>query len=319
MNSRHQELLVSVVMIFYNAQRFMDEAIESVAEQTYPWVELLLCDDGSSDRSAALAKAWAARHPGRIRYLEHPGHEHLGMSATRNLGTGAARGELVAFLDADDLWKPEHVARQVDALLAHPGAAGVCGRALDWHSWNGTEGRDVWSPLAWPAGTVVEPPRMLTAVLRAGEYSTPVCSLLVSKKVLQEVGGSEDVFTGMFEDQVLLAKIYLTTPLVLEGAKTALYRQHSGSSTAVAIRKGEYDPGAENRSREIYLRWLQQQPQLAGPTADDELQVALADALRPYDHSFARLRWQATGCFRTLRRRVGSTLKAVKIGGRPWA
>ena len=95
--------LVSTIIIFLNAERFLAEAIESVLAQTYPTWELWLVDDGSTDRSSQLARDYAARHAARIHYLEHPGHENRGKSASRNLGLRHARGEYVALLDADDV------------------------------------------------------------------------------------------------------------------------------------------------------------------------------------------------------------------------
>ena len=76
-----REDLVSVVMIFRNAERWFDEAIDSVLAQTHPALELLLCDDGSTDTSTATARRRAAEEPDRVRYLEHPGHAHRGMSS----------------------------------------------------------------------------------------------------------------------------------------------------------------------------------------------------------------------------------------------
>jgi glycosyltransferase involved in cell wall biosynthesis len=66
--------LVSVIIIFWNAERFIAEAIESVFAQTYRAWELLLVDDGSSDGSMAIARRYAERDPQRVRYLEHPKH-----------------------------------------------------------------------------------------------------------------------------------------------------------------------------------------------------------------------------------------------------
>ena len=74
--------------------------------------ELILVDDGSTDASTAMAKAWAASDPARIRYIEHDGHENLGMSASRNLGVAVARGRYVAFLDCDDVWLPSALAHR---------------------------------------------------------------------------------------------------------------------------------------------------------------------------------------------------------------
>ena len=83
--------LVSVVIPVWNAERFLAEAIESVLAQTWPHWELLLADDGSTDRSAEIARSWESRHPGKIRCLEHPGRANRGESASRNLGRGANR------------------------------------------------------------------------------------------------------------------------------------------------------------------------------------------------------------------------------------
>ena len=112
--------LVSIVVIFLNAARFLEEAIASVLGQTYPAWELLLVDDGSSDGSTDLAMRHARAHPGRVRYLDHDGHRNLGMSASRNLGIRHATGKYIALLDADDVWLPDKLARPVGAGRRSP-------------------------------------------------------------------------------------------------------------------------------------------------------------------------------------------------------
>src|ERR687889_2435319 len=91
--------LVSSIIIFLNRERFIQEAIESVFAQTYDNWELLLVDDGSTDGSTQIALRYAERYPEKVRYLEHPGHQNSGMSASRNLGIRYAKGEYIAFLD----------------------------------------------------------------------------------------------------------------------------------------------------------------------------------------------------------------------------
>lgn len=286
--------LVSVVMIFRDAEEFFDAAIDSVLAQTHPAVELLLCDDGSSDGSTALAMARTASHPDRVRYLDHPGHAHRGMSSTRNLGLAAARGDLVAFLDADDFWEPDHLSHEVGLLLEHPEAALVCGQAVDWYSWDGSGAVDHPSPLPWPPGVVVPPPQMLTAVLHRGAFRTPICNLLVRADALREVGGSEHQFPAAYEDQVLLAKLYLNRSCVISGSRTARYRRHSRSNTALAVASGQYDPFLPNPSREAFLRWLHGNLSAEGDHSHDELKTLVGVALTPYDGSpasrHARLR-----------------------------
>jgi Glycosyl transferase family 2 len=87
--SSEAETLVSVVIIFFNAQEFFEESIASVLAQTHSRIELLLCDDGSTDGSTAIAPRWAESAP-QVRYLEHPGHAHRGMNSTRNPSTACA-------------------------------------------------------------------------------------------------------------------------------------------------------------------------------------------------------------------------------------
>jgi glycosyltransferase involved in cell wall biosynthesis/SAM-dependent methyltransferase len=304
MPTAQHQVLVSVVMIFRDPQPFFLEAIESVLGQTYPHVELLLCDDGSSDGSTAIARRRADEQPDAVRYLEHDGHAHRGMSSTRNLGVAAARGELIAFLDADDVWEPEHLSHEVALLLAHPEAGLACGQAVDWYSWQ-DPGREDRSPgLAWPAGVVVPPPKMLVALLRRPDLRTPTCNLLIRKQALDAVGRSEEQFRGMYEDQALLAKLYLSQSCVISGSRTARYRRHDRSSTARAIRAGSYDPTAPNASREAFLRWLGGLPEVADHEASAEVRALVAAALEPYRPGVGRARRQLTS-------RAGATVRGL--------
>lgn len=109
--------LVSVVIPAYNAERFLGEAIESVLAQTYSPVELIVVDDGSTDRTAAVAAAY-----GEATVISQ---ENSGPSAARNRGAAAAGGELLAFHDSDDAMTPDKLAVQVGHLLDNPGVGCV--------------------------------------------------------------------------------------------------------------------------------------------------------------------------------------------------
>jgi teichuronic acid biosynthesis glycosyltransferase TuaG len=102
--------LVSVITPARNAAPTLDAAIASVAAQSLPGWEMLIADDGSTDATPAIAAAWAARDP-RVRPL--PGSGREGPAAARNRAIRAARGRFHAFLDADDRWRPEKLARQL--------------------------------------------------------------------------------------------------------------------------------------------------------------------------------------------------------------
>ncbi len=105
---------VSVIIPTYNRAGLVQEAVASVLAQTYQDFELLVVDDGSTDGTPETLEAYG----GAIRVLRRP--HRKGVSAARNRGSSAATGEWLAFLDSDDLWLPEKLARQMAYLAAHP-------------------------------------------------------------------------------------------------------------------------------------------------------------------------------------------------------
>lgn len=105
--------LVSIIMPCYNAERYIAQSIESVMAQTYQNWELLITDDGSTDRSVEIVSEYCKKD-GRINLLVN---EHKGISETRNASIARAKGRFVAFLDSDDIWYPEKLERQVNYML----------------------------------------------------------------------------------------------------------------------------------------------------------------------------------------------------------
>jgi glycosyltransferase involved in cell wall biosynthesis len=231
--------LVSVIIIFHDEERFLAEAVDSVIAQTWPHWELLLCDDGSTDGSAAIARDYALRYPGRVRYLSHPGNANRGMSATRNLGLSVATGELISFLDGDDVWVQEKLTRQVTLLQQYPAAAAVYGRLHVWHAWTREPAdlaRDYIQPLGVQPDRVIQPPDLLIRFLE-DDVHTP-SGLLFRRSVLDAVGGYEEAFRGMHEDGIVLAKICLEWPVYASSEVWYKYRQHPDSCCTREIAAG---------------------------------------------------------------------------------
>jgi len=251
--------LVSVVTIFLDAERFLAEAIESVLAQDYPTWELLLVDDGSTDASAAIARGYAARAPQRIRYVTHPGRRNLGMSASRNLGLAHARGPLVAFLDADDVWLPHKLAEQVRLLGEHPRAAMVYGATRLWHGWTGRAtdaARDELRALGVAPGTLAEPPLLVQQYLRVQGLPPAVCGVLARRAAVAAVaavGAFEPKFRGLYEDQVFFYKFALAYPVLVESGTWDLYRQHPNSHCHAAGRAGLYSDRRPTEARRQFL------------------------------------------------------------------
>jgi glycosyltransferase involved in cell wall biosynthesis len=130
--------LVSVVIPSYNGARLLGDAIDSVLAQTHPAVETIVVDDGSTDETPAVA----ARYAGRIHYLRQ---ENRGVCAARNVGLAAAAGVYVDFLDHDDRFAPEKLARQVAVLDARPEVG------LVYTGWRFIDADGApFPPVAWP-------------------------------------------------------------------------------------------------------------------------------------------------------------------------
>jgi glycosyltransferase involved in cell wall biosynthesis len=104
--------LVSVIIPVYNGARHLRDCLESVFAQTYRPFEVIVVDDGSTDESAAIAQSFP-----ELIYIHQ---ENQGVAAARNNALEAARGEFFAFLDQDDIWKPEKLRLQVEYLQSHP-------------------------------------------------------------------------------------------------------------------------------------------------------------------------------------------------------
>lgn len=249
--------LVSVIVPIFNAEGFVEETIVSVIEQTFPDWELLLVDDGSTDRSASIARQYVDEFPGKIRCVTHEANRNLGVSASRNLGLRVSRGEYVAFVDADDVWLPEHLATYVEMLQRHPGADLAFGRTIYWHSWDrSADGSQQHADYAPPlgrlkVGTSIPAPEVLSNML-LGTVAVPcTCSLTVRRNAIIDVGGFEDSFPGAYEDQVIYAKLLLNCSAVATDDCLDLYRQH-GQSMSARSRNRE----TEAAERRRFLEWL---------------------------------------------------------------
>lgn len=107
--------LISVIIPAYNAESFLAETIDTVRNQSYPDWELIIVDDGSTDATQEVAQSYL--HDSRIRFVQQ---KNAGVSAARNNGAALAKGEYLAFLDADDLWTPDYLLQKLDFLEMHP-------------------------------------------------------------------------------------------------------------------------------------------------------------------------------------------------------
>jgi glycosyltransferase involved in cell wall biosynthesis len=113
--------LVSVIIPAYNAEAFLERTLAAVLSQTYTHFEVLVVDDGSTDRTVDIVNTWA-KQDSRIRLLQQP---NQGVAAARNFAIQNAQGTLIAPIDADDIWYPENLEKQVQRLSSADESVGL--------------------------------------------------------------------------------------------------------------------------------------------------------------------------------------------------
>jgi glycosyltransferase involved in cell wall biosynthesis len=296
--------LVSVIVPFLNAERFIRETIESVLSQTYKGWELLLVDDGSTDDSTEIALQYEKENRGKVRYLEHDKHLNLGLPASRNLGLRNCKGKYIALLDADDVWFPNKLEEQVTILESEAEAAMVYGVSEYWYSWMGEthdKQSDYKPELGVKPSTLVNPPELLTLALRS-EAPTPCPSdILVRRDILVEIGGFEEEFSGiyqLYEDQAFLSKIYVRYPIFVSDRCWDRYRQHPDSLVSGITKSGN-----KYRAGLFFLEWLEQYLQTRG--FDNN---GLREALRNKKLRYRNAEWSMNHPFLSKLKRAGTII-----------
>ncbi|NEQ25047.1 MAG: glycosyltransferase family 2 protein [Microcoleus sp. SIO2G3] len=173
--------LVSVIIPAYNAAQFIKRTIDSVLNQTYPYFEILVVNDGSTDNTAAVVEEIAQRDP-RVLLLHQP---NSGVAAARNLGIGRAKGEFIAPIDADDLWYPTQLQRQIACFLSSFPSVGVV------YSWSLDIDADDRTTGDFHAATIQGD--VYTTLLCHNFLGNASCTM-IRKSSLLEVGGYSSEF-----------------------------------------------------------------------------------------------------------------------------
>lgn len=119
-----KEQLVSVVIPMYNAEKYIEETIHSILNQTYQQIEIVIVDDESTDQSSSIVKRIKETSPDKIQYIKQ---KNQGVSVARNTGIENANGKYIAFLDSDDLWHPTKLEKQVQSMHFNQMDACYCG------------------------------------------------------------------------------------------------------------------------------------------------------------------------------------------------
>ena len=208
--------LVSVIIPTYNRAAYLAHAIRSVRGQTYPNVEIIVADDGSTDNTPEIVAAFGDA----VTYLSLP---HRGQpAATRNAGLEVARGEFVALLDSDDLFLPHKLAHQLRTFEAHPDAGLVYSNGRFFRDDPEQPTGYVLDGLPTPSGDA------LADLLRGNFLSTPV--VLFRRACLDAVGTFDerpDFFA--VEDYDLWLRVAAQSPVIYAPGDVAAIRRHRQS------------------------------------------------------------------------------------------
>lgn len=191
-------LITTVVIPLFNGARYIETALKSVLEQTLAADEIIVVDDGSTDDGAAIVRRIARDRP--IILLSQA---NLGPAAARNLGVSHAHGDLVAFLDHDDVWLPTHLAELIGPFQERrPGVLGWSYSNIDEI---GPDGGMVTRSLLTAMGGA-HPKSSLSDCLRH-DMMVPVSASLVSRKAFEAIGGFDVTLKG-YEDDDLFIRLY---------------------------------------------------------------------------------------------------------------
>ena len=292
--------LVSVIIPVHNGTAVLSDALTSVRQQTYQNFEVIVVDDGSSDGSHALAQKFADEDS-RIKVLRQP---KGGVSAARNTAIAHACGELIAFLDADDVWLPKKLAAQLDLLKQKPRANLLF---TDYFLWDGQSdlSRRYSDPHKFPDGDVGR--RLIFFDLFG------MSTVMIKREILDKIG-SFDIELPTAEDWDIWLRI-AEHGLCAKGVREPLvrYRVWSGSVTRntlqlcgaiiLVLEKALARPQPVARRR-VYKRSLQiarGNLELARvrPLIETQPKTVPAAALRAWLHCPTRFKW-LLWCFATL-------------------
>jgi glycosyltransferase involved in cell wall biosynthesis len=239
--------LVSIIVPVRNGERFIRRTLESALAQTYHPIEIVVVDDGSTDRTAAIVDALASCDK-RCNLFRRP---HSGVSASRNFGASQARGTLIAPLDADDLWHPQKLARQVAVMRSSPATVGLV------YCWTiEIDEDDFIIPRAIDTG--VAEGRVLADVIARAGIITSGANPLIRRTHFDAVGGYDSgiEFGEDWKLQLCLADL---CEFAVVRAYLVGYRRTAGSASKNITKMAR---SMENISRWVIQRWPDTPPNI---------------------------------------------------------
>ena len=219
--------LVSVLVPSFNYARYLTAALDSLLKQTYTHFEIIVVDDGSDDNSMEILKTYESKFPGIFRVSTHEGHKRRGIIKTYQKALSESRGELIAFLEADDLWESANLAEKVEAFLNYP-QVGVVYSA--YKPFGMRRGAFYWNLHAFVNHFFLarnQPTSMLKALLRSNPVSS-FSHFMVKRSLFEQIPVPH--LMGGYYDWWALAHLSLVASFYFIPEKLCRWRIHSLSA-----------------------------------------------------------------------------------------
>jgi glycosyltransferase involved in cell wall biosynthesis len=239
--------LVSVIIPAFNSERYLSDAVESVLNQTYKNFELIVVNDGSTDRTEEILKQYFDR----IQYI----YQHnKGVAAARNTGIRVSKGEYVAFLDSDDIWAKNNLRLQINYLKNNPDIGLIYGEIVNFNGHETDE--ELWS-------VIMETPRpkghIFQDLILACLFQTS--TVMVRRRVLDTVGFfNESLPLG--EDYDLWLRIAANHKVGYVPDMLCKYRRHASSLTATNLLEMPWELKVVERALKMFPQEKEKIPSL---------------------------------------------------------
>jgi glycosyltransferase involved in cell wall biosynthesis len=235
---------ISIITPLYNGAKTLRETAESVIAQDFTDWEWILYDDGSSDNTYDVAKEFLDKFPDKVFYYEHPGKKNFGTSYTRNRAVEKSSGEIIAFIDQDDIWYTNRLSVQLEILKQFADCAMIWGPCLYWYKNREFVQKVGYKSKGLKSG-LYNPPDFVEIFLSDIKGNPIPSTALVRRKHYDAIKGYEEAIRGS-EDVVLWLKIAAKFKIYFHEDVLVKYRKHQDSTLRIAKESGlmnEWDIG----------------------------------------------------------------------------
>ena len=227
----------------------MQDTIESVMSQDYTDWEWILFDDGSTDGSQEIGKKLSRDNSEKVFYYEHNENKNFGTAYTRNRAIEKSSGEIISFIDQDDIWYRNRLSHQLNILKTLKDCSMIWGPALYWY-----KERSFKQPVCYKGKDIdsrnYDPPELIKIFLNDNRATPLPSASLIVRKYFDKVKGFEEEIKGS-EDIVLWLKLARSFKIYYDDEMLVKYRRHQDSTLRQAI-----DSGIMNEWNLVFIKWV---------------------------------------------------------------